>query len=219
MIRKPNNWENVREFTERETLPLGAYVCKVKDVRIDSFDGTSAQLVIRFDIAEGEYADFYKREYAANKNENKKFKGVLRVWLPKDDGSEMDEWTKSTFKGMCTAFEKSNPGYTWNWNEQSLVGRMVGVLFRNEEWEIDGKTGWAVKPFRAISVDSVRSGNFKIPKDKPKKKSSSGYGDSYGGNYGGGYGEAYDSFASNDSGFGGSGGFTVMDDDDAQLPF
>lgn len=217
MIRKPNNWENVREFTEREKLPLGAYVCKVKGVRIDSFDAVSAQLAIQFDIAEGEYTDFYKREFAANTMENKKFKGVLRVWLPKDDGSEKDEWTKSTFKGMCTAFEKSNPGYVWNWNEQTLVGRMVGILFRNEEWEYDGKTGWTVKPFRAISVDSVRSGDFKIPNDRPlKKNTSSGYGDSYGGNYGGGYGEAYDSFATNS---GGNNDFAVLDDSDAQLPF
>ena len=218
MIRKPNNWESVREYADRETLPLGAYVCKVKGVRVDSYDGNSAQLAIQFDIAEGEYMDFYKREYAANNNENKKFKGVLRVWLPKDDGSEMDEWTKSTFKGMCTAFEKSNPGYAWNWNEQTLIGRMIGILFRNEEWEYDGKTGWSVKPFRAISVDSVRSGNFKIPKEKTlkNKSTSGGYGDSYGGNYGGGYGEAYDSFANNS---GNTGGFAMLNDDDAQLPF
>jgi hypothetical protein len=205
MIRKPNNWETVREFTEREKLPLDAYVCRVKGVRIDVYDATSAQLVIQFDITEGEYADFYKREYAANTMENKKFKGVLRVWLPKDDGSQNDEWTKSTFKGMVTSFEKSNPGYVWNWDEKSLVGRMVGILFRNEEWEYDGKTGWAVRPFRAISVDSVRSGNFTLPKDKPLKDKASG-----------GYGESYDSFATPS---GGSSDFVMLDDSDAQLPF
>lgn len=208
MIRKPNNWENVREFSDREKLPLGAYVCRVKNVRVDAYDEISSQLVIQFDIAEGEYADFYKREFANNTLANKKFKGVLRVWLPKDDGSDNDEWTKSTFKGMCTAFEKSNPGYVWNWNEQTLVGRMVGILFRNEEWEYDGKTGWAVRPFRAITVDSVRSETFTIPKDKPlKNKASSGFGDSYGGNYSGGY----------DSGY--SSDFAELDDSDAQLPF
>lgn len=216
MIRKPNNWENVREFTDREKLPLGAYVCKVKGVRIDAAD-YGEQLVIQFDIAEGEYMDFYKREYAANTNANKKFKGVLRVWLPRDDGSEKDEWTKSTFKGMVTSFEKSNPGYVWNWNEQTLIGRMIGVMFRNEEWEYEGKTGWAVRPFRAISVDSARSGDFTLPKDKPlKNKASGGFGGGYSGNYGGSYGETYDGFANHS---GGSGGFATLDDDDAKLPF
>lgn len=216
MIKKPNNWENVREFTYLEKLPLGAYVCKVKNVRIDAAD-YGEQLVIQFDIAEGEYTNFYNREYAANPNANKKFKGVLRVWLPRDDGSENDEWTKSTFKGMVASFEKSNPGYVWNWNEQTLVDRMVGVLFRNEEWKYEGKTGWAVRPFRAISVDSVRSGDYTTPKDKPlKNKASRSYGDRYGGNYSGGYGEAYDGFPIHN---GGSCDFYVLDESDSQLPF
>ena len=210
MIKQPSNWSQVQEFTGRAKLPLGAYVCKVMGVRVDTYDATSAQLVIQFDIAEGEHAGFYKREYAANTAENKKFKGVLRVWLPKDDGSEKDEWTKSTLKGLVTSFEKSNPGYKWNWNEQTLIGRMVGILFRNEEWEYEGKTGWAVRPFRAISVDSVRSGDFTLPNDKPlNNKSSGGYGDSYGGNYGG-YDQNYSSPASD---------FAMLDEDDAQLPF
>ena len=81
--------------------------------------------------------------------------------------------TKSSFKGMVTSFEKSNPGYQWNWDEASLSGKLVGILFRNEEWEWDGKSGWAVRPFRAISIDSVRSGDFTIPKDKPLKSKTS----------------------------------------------
>ena len=211
MIRKPNNWENVREFTDREKLPVGAYVCRVKNVRIDAYDEKSEQLCVQFDIAEGEYTDFYKREYAANTNASKKFKGVLRVWLPRDDGSEKDEWTKSAFKGMCTAFEKSNPGYAWNWDEKSLAGRWVGILFRNEEWEQEGKTGWATRPFRAISVERVRSGDFTVPKDKPlKKKTSSGYGEGFGG-YVDGYSNSPSPSYHND--------FAQLEDDDEQLPF
>ena len=210
MIRQPNNWDQVQEFTERAKLPLGAYVCKVNNVRVDVHDANSAQLCIAFDIAEGEYAGFYKRELAANTAANKKYKGVLRVWLPKDDGSEKDEWTKSTLKGLVTSFEKSNPGYKWNWNEQTLIGRMVGIQFRNEEWEYEGKTGWAVRPFRAISVDSVRNGTFTLPNEKPlKNKDSGGYGDNYGSNYGS-YDQNYSAPASD---------FAILDDDDAQLPF
>ncbi len=65
--------------------------------------------------------------------QDKKWKGVIRQFLPKDDGTDNDEWTKSSFKGLTTAFEHSNPGYTWNWEETSLVGKLVGILFRNEE--------------------------------------------------------------------------------------
>ena len=101
------------------------------------------------------------------------------------------------------ATQKSNPGYKWNWNEQSLVGRTVGILFRNEEWEFKGKTGWTVRPFRAMSVDTVRSGDYTLPNDKPLKKEPS-------------YGESYDGFASASSY---SNDFTPLDDSDAQFPF
>lgn len=175
MIRKPNNWNEVKEFSERTKLPLGAYVCRVRRATVQASD-YGEQLCVLFDICEGPFKDFYQRDYDANNSAEKKWKGVLRQWLPKDDGSERDEWTKSSFKGMITSFEKSNPGFAWNWDEAALAGKLVGILFRNEEWEYEGKTGWTVRPFRAISADSVRSGDFTLPKDKPLKNRLSDYG-------------------------------------------
>ena len=200
MINRPNNWNDVQEFADRPKLPLDAYVGKVKKVAVQSF-GDSQQLCILFDIAEGEYRGFFDREFKANTMQDKKWKGVLRVWIPKDDGSEQDEWTKSVFKGFVTSFEKSNPGYKWDWNEASLVGKMFGVLFRNEEWDYNGKTGWAVRPFRAISADRVREGDYTLPNDKPlKNKTESSYSDPYA------------MQTSNNS------GFAELEDDD-ELPF
>lgn len=166
MIKKPQNWENVQEFSDREKLPLGAYVCKVKQVAVQNTSAGDV-LAVLFDIVEGEHKDYFSKDFAANQNANKKWRGVLRQWLPKDDGSENDEMTKRSFKGMVTSFERSNPGYQWNWDEASLVGKTVGILFRNEEWSYEGKTGWAVKPFRAMSADTVRSGDYTLPQDKP----------------------------------------------------
>lgn len=174
MIRRPNNWNDVKEFSDRQKLPLGAYVCKVRNAIVQGNE-RGEQLCILFDIAEGEYAGFFANEFNASTNPDKKWKGVLKQWLPKDNGTEKDEWTKSSLKGMTTAFEKSNTGYCWDWNETSLIGRLIGVLFRNEEWEYEGKTGWAVRPFRAISVDSVRDATFTLPKDKPLKKEDAAF--------------------------------------------
>ena len=166
MMRKPSNWENVQAFSDRQKLPLGAYVCKVKQAKVTAND-YGEQLAVLFDIAAGEYTDFYQKEFNNNQNQDRKWKGVLRLWVPKDDGSDKDETTKSILKGFVTAVEKSNPGYKWDWNEGSLAGKQIGVLYRNEEWEYDGKQGWAVRPFRAISADSVSNGDYTLPKDKP----------------------------------------------------
>lgn len=172
MIRKPNNWNEVQEFSDRKKLPIGAYVCKVKQVRIQD-NSFGSQLAMLFDISEGEYTGFFKKDFDSNTAQDKKWRGVLRVWLPKDDGTDNDEMTKRTFKGMTTSFEKSNSGYQWDWNENSLVGKTVGILFRNEEWDYNGKHGWAVRPFRAISADTVRNNEFIIPKDKPLNNNQS----------------------------------------------
>ena len=209
MIRRPNNWNEVKEFSDRQKLPLGAYVCKVKKAAVQANE-YGEQLCILFDIVEGEFSGFFNEDYKNNTNENKKWKGVLRQFIPKDDGSEKDEWTKRSFKGMTAAFEKSNPGFVWNWDENSLAGKMVGILFRNEEWEYEGKTGWTVKPYRAISVDKVRSEDFRLPNDKPLKKIEFSY--SVGG-YGTGSGYSVPDYSAPVS------NFALLDDSDAELPF
>ena len=168
MIKRPNNWNEVKEFTDRPKLPLGGYVCQVKKAVVQPND-FGDQLCILFDISEGDFKGYYGNEFKNNTSEGKKWKGVLRQWIPKDNGTEQDEWTKSSFKGMLAAFEKSNPGYQWNWDETSLAGKLIGILYRNEEWEYDGKTGWAVRPFRAIDVDLARAADYTLPKDKPLK--------------------------------------------------
>jgi len=166
MIRKPNNWENVQEYSVREKLPVGAYVCKVKQVALQQ-NSTGQVMCILYDITEGDYQGFYARDYQGQNNDTKKWRGVLRMWLPKDDGTPNDENTKRKFKGMVTSFEESNPGYRWNWDENSLVGKTVGILYRNEQWEYNGKGGWAAKPLRCMSAQKVRNGDFTIPADKP----------------------------------------------------
>lgn len=201
MIRKPNNWNEVKEFTDRPKLPVGAYVCRARKAAIQP-NTHGEQLCILFDIVEGEYKDFYTKDFQSNTNADKKWKGVLRQWIPKDDGTQKDEWTKRSFKGMVTSFEKSNPGYQFDWNEDSLSGKLVGILFRNEEWEYAGKSGWAVRPLRAMSVDSVRSGDFKIPDDKPLKKDGFIHADTYAG----GAANTYS-------------GFAELEDDDDEFPF
>ena len=166
MIMKPRNWENVQAMTDRAKLPLGAYVCRIKKAVVQN-NNSGDQLAILFDIVEGEHSGFYARDFEANQNADRKWKGLLRQWIPVDDGSDGDEMTKRVLKGLVTSLEKSNPGYTWNWDETSMAGKLIGVLFRNEEWEWQGKNGWAVRPFRALSVDSVRNGDYTLPKDKP----------------------------------------------------
>ena len=99
MINKPNNWNNVQAFSDRQKLPLGAYVCTIKRAAVQRND-YGDQLCVLFDISAGEFAGYYDEDFKRNQREDKKWKGVLRLWLPKEDGSDKDEWTKSILKGF-----------------------------------------------------------------------------------------------------------------------
>jgi hypothetical protein len=154
-------------------LPAGAYVCKVLGVRYEEgMNGNSDRLVLQFDITEGEQKDFYKEQYEANTSEDKKWKGVVRIYVPNDDGSEKDGWTKKSFAGWIDAIEKSNSGYSWNWDEQTLKNKEVGIVFGETGTVIDGKNIVYTEPRFGIEVEKVRSGKAPMAKFKSKN----GYG-------------------------------------------
>ena len=168
-----NNWENVKAATERPVLPAGAYIVEIKNAKVVEYSGSNGsfeRFELALDICEGDFKDFYADDYRAQTGEDKKWKGVLRQYLPKDDGTEKDEWTKSTLKALITAIEDSNPAYHWDWDETKLRGKKVGCLFRNEEWEYNEKSGFKAQPFKFIAIDKVRTGNYKLPKDKLLKR-------------------------------------------------
>lgn len=171
MISQPKNWESVQAYSDYPKLPVGAYVCRVLKVIINPTQQGGSVMQLGIDIDEGEYKDFYRAEFAANTARDKKWKGIMRIYLPREDGSEQDENNKRTFKGFVEALEHSNPGYrcftNGNFDEKTLIGKQVGVLFRNVEWAFDGRRGWAVRPYRCLDANRVRSGSFYLPKDKP----------------------------------------------------
>lgn len=149
----------------RETLPAGGYVCNILSARVESGEWGDT-LVIAHDVAEGEYAGIFKRDYDNNTRDDKKWRGTFRLRLPKDDGSEQDAWKKRSLANFLWAIEQSNPGYSFNWDEKTLKGKKLGLLYRNKEWEYDGRSGWTTEAAGTDSIDNIREGKFRVPKDK-----------------------------------------------------
>lgn len=169
-MRPFNNYDTTQTISARAQLPVGAYICqifKAEEKVYTSPKGEWHKLEISFDISEGEHKDFYANDYKAQTGEDKKWKGVMRMNIPTDDGSEADGWAKRSFKTNILAIEDSNSGYHWDWNEAQLKGKTVGIVFRSEEWEYNGKRGWRTAPFKMVPAADVKSGNIKIPDPKP----------------------------------------------------
>ena len=163
MIKKFNDFNETKGYSDSQQLPRGGYVCKIIGAKpIETKFGQSIK--VAFDIAEGEFAGYYQQKYDANKNEDKKWPGVFLLNVPTDDGSERDGWTKNTFAKWTNAFEDSNNGYKWDWKEEKWKGLKVGIVFGETGTVIEGREILYTEPRFAVSIDKVRDGS--APKAK-----------------------------------------------------
>ena len=166
MIKRFGDYDQTKSYGSFEQLPKGGYVLQIKGVELLT-NRIGEYLKISADIFEGEYKDFFAKEYKAQQSEDKKWHCNFLLNIPKDDGSERDGWTKRNFKTFTETLEESNEGYYFDWDELKFKGKLIGGLFNEREYEtqqgqIRRATNWA----RVPSVDKIREGSFKIPDDK-----------------------------------------------------
>mgnify|MGYP006992098501 FL=1 len=156
-----------KEQMEFEILPKGAYVIKILSVKEEAAkSGSGSYLKMAFDIAEGDYAGFYKRAFENDTREDKKWNNdaVLYISCPEDNS---EQWLIDNFNKFMTAVEDSNEGYHWGWDESTLKDKLVGAKFYNEQSEYDGKVYDHTKAKWFIAAKKVREGKYgKLPNDK-----------------------------------------------------
>lgn len=159
------NYENIQASSGDFARPTpGGYVCEIvraEDVPFREETGKGEYLLIEYDFTEGEllgyHADVYKKfGYWGGK--------FVRSYKEKALGM---------FKHFTNCVEESNEGYTWDWNEQELCGKKIGLVLGEEEYAgNDGaiKTRLYVKDVK--NVDDIRKGDFKVPPLKKLKATS-----------------------------------------------
>lgn len=162
-------------YTANEPLPAGGYVCRIMGAEV-KYNDWGDQLIISYDVAEGEhmghFADNYRNQSDAYGE--KKWKGNFRLNIPNKDKNKYFESTQRTFNNFLFALEDSNHGYNFDWDEKSLKNKLIGLLVREKEWEMMGRTGWTTEACTAVSTAKIRSGDFAVPKAKPLPQKDSG---------------------------------------------
>ena len=144
-----------------QRLPVGGYVLKITDVK----DMTEKEyLNIIYDIAEGEYRNFYSDDWG---REHPQVHSFVMSYKEKAMGM---------FKGRLKAIDESN-GTTFEQdavkglNEYMLIGKLVGAVIGEEEYMSDrGEVRTSLKVRNVIPVERVRKGDFKIPEVKKLKE-------------------------------------------------
>lgn len=155
-----------KEQTYYEPLPKGAYVIKILDAKEEANKNNSGtHLKVSFDIAEGEYAGFYKNAYQNDTREDKKWPIDATTYIncPDDNSAQ---YIVDNFNSFMTAIEDSNEGYHWAWDETTLKNKIVGAKFYIEQSQYNGKIYDHTKAKWFIKAQLVRDGKpGKLPND------------------------------------------------------
>ena len=165
------NGMKAEQTTFNTPLPAGGYVATIINVKIQNYSWGSV-LVIAFDIAEGEYKNFFRKQFDSNTNSDKKWKGTYRAVIP-NEKSQYFENERKTFNNLIYSLEDSNNGYHYDCDEQKFKEKAIGVIYRNKEWEMNGNSGWTTECGAVTDVKAIRENTFKPLKDKRLKNKPS----------------------------------------------
>ena len=180
MLQKPEDYDRAESFGgDYERLPAGGYVCEIKKAEERVIPKTGRVLVtVSFDIAEGEYRDFYARLYRRQKmretlgGKPARWLGTYSVFPYTAEGL-----TNPGFKGLLECVEKSNEGFRiiWPLNLAEFRGLKVGILFREDEYEDNDKhIRTFITACQVRTVDCIRCGMYSVPAKRKQDKNVSG---------------------------------------------
>nr|DAH60841.1 MAG TPA: hypothetical protein [Caudoviricetes sp.] len=157
-MKKISGYDKIQESGSFKKLPVGGYVVKI----LNATDVSDKEyLRLSFDIAEGPNKGFFAEEYKNDTREDKKWPNAgTFVRSYKEKALPM-------MKGFTTAVEKSNKNYTWNFDESTLKGKLVGLVIGEEEFvNSSGKVRTRTYVNAVRSVDVIREGKFEVPELK-----------------------------------------------------
>ena len=170
-----NGFEAKRASNFAKLPPVGAYVAEIQGVKTElSYDKSRENIVLMLEITEGEYAGQYHKVYEDQKSsfgDSVLYRGVLRL-TPYIEGD--DDWIRHRFEENLWCVEQSNPGYHWDWDENKLKGKKVGINVRNNTYTgKDGTERTTTEIAKLETVADVKAGKCRQLKDRVSKRTAS----------------------------------------------
>lgn len=177
MIKKGSDYDQTTGFgqSEYKALPKGGYICRIIKAEETKSSTGKPMLHIAFDIVEGEYTGYFMTLFQTRKKNNSdplkeiKYPFEGQKWIMLNDYEDPNK-TSRQFKGFCTAVEDSGTEI-WNLNGEldldRVKGAEVGVVYQNVEQEYNGETSWRTQPWAFRSIESIATGDYFVPDDKP----------------------------------------------------
>ena len=162
-MEKPKNWDSVQANTgDYESLKLGGHEVIIKNAY--EYKGMTGNTSLRVEVdidGNDEQKGFYQKQYDNNTNSDKKWPSASTKYISLKE----DDTCVAMFKGFTTCVENSNPGYIWNFDEKTLIGKKLCGVYGLEEFkDNEGNIKTATKLVQFRSLDKLDT--IKIPKVK-----------------------------------------------------
>lgn len=157
------NWDDIqeKEIGDFPRIPADGYVMQILKAEITQSRNGNEMLVLALEVAEGEFKDYYKAKFEQKRNFNSDAKWPC-IFRQLTRGN-----SAGFFKRLIGNIERSNQGYSFKgsgFDENTLKGKLIGFVFRDEEWEYNDKTDFTAKPYMSKTVADVRNKKFDVPK-------------------------------------------------------
>ncbi len=149
-----------------QQLPKDAYVIKIVNAKEAQNKKSGSRIDIAFDITEGEYKDFYMKQFQADTREDKKWPNdaIYRLNVP-DSGSP--EWMHINYNSFFADLEDSNNGFVFTGDTAALKGKLLGAKFHIEQSEDNGNIYDHTRMRFSCVAEDVRQGKAgRLPADK-----------------------------------------------------
>lgn len=163
-MNKPNNYDNTKAYAGGAPLPAGPYICKVVDIAEMQSRKGKPMVKVALDIVEGPEAGRFAEQYRNDDRLDKKWPCMMYQLTEDNEGN-----CNRGFKTLLECLEEDNPGYTTVWGEGfcgAIKGKLLGVVFRREQYEYNGELKWSCKPYSVRHIEDIRAGKVKTPEDK-----------------------------------------------------
>ncbi len=166
-MKKPMNYDETQAgFTERAKAEVGGHYLKILVVQEMKNKNGGDMIMVGYDFAEHDkQAKMYLNEFNANPDTDKKWPIGGRNYMNVYD---RDDKCSRSFKGFCSAVERSNPGFVIDWSAKDwglqFKNKLVGCVYGNVENEYNGKNYMRSQLRWFMETQNVASA--KTPKDK-----------------------------------------------------
>ena len=154
--------------------PVGAYVAEIQGVRFKAKNEKENvfrdTIEVMVEITEGDYKDQYHKVLENQRErfgDDVKYKGVFRL-IPYTDDDE--DWRKRAFQSNIWCVQESNPGYRWDWDENKLKGKKVGINIRQYLYTYNGKDYETTEIAKFETVQDVRDGKTREMRPRDRRE-------------------------------------------------